>query len=95
MPPIRWTADTNGAVVESKDFKIVFNQVSGGIKSWRYKGHELIQSPLRPDFWRATTDNDRVAWRQVRQTRKLSGTAMRGKQGVKPGLLRREKEGLF
>lgn len=59
MPPIQWTADTNGAVVESKDFKIVFNQVSGGIKSWRYKGHELIQSPLRPDFWRAMTDNDR------------------------------------
>jgi beta-galactosidase len=37
----------------------VFDEVSGGIKSWRYKGHELIQSPLRPDFWRAMTDNDR------------------------------------
>lgn len=59
MPPIQWTADTNGAVVESKYFKIVFNQVSGGIKSWRYRGHELIHSPLRPDFWRAMTDTDR------------------------------------
>jgi beta-galactosidase len=59
FPPIIWTADKNGAVVESKNFQIVFDEVSGGIKSWRYKGQELIQSPLRPDFWRAMTDNDR------------------------------------
>ena len=59
MPAIRWTANTNGAVVESENFQILFDELSGGIKSWRYKGHELIQSPLRPDFWRALTDNDR------------------------------------
>ncbi len=59
MPSIHFTANTNGAVVSGKDFEIVFDELSGGIKSWRYKGKELIQSPLRPDFWRATTDNDR------------------------------------
>ncbi len=59
LPPIQWTADTNGAIVSSKDFQIVFDEVTGGIKSWTYKGHQMIQSPLRPDFWRAMTDNDR------------------------------------
>jgi len=59
LPAIHWTADTNGAVVTSKDFQIVFDEVSGGIKSWQYKGHDIVQSGLRPDFWRATTDNDR------------------------------------
>lgn len=59
LPAVHWTANTNGAIVASKDFEIVFDEVSGGIKSWRYKGHELIQSSLRPDFWRAMTDNDR------------------------------------
>ncbi|HXS68129.1 MAG TPA: glycoside hydrolase family 2 TIM barrel-domain containing protein [Candidatus Polarisedimenticolia bacterium] len=59
LPSVHWTADTNGAVVSGKDFQIVFDELSGGIKSWRYKGKELIQSPLRPDFWRAMTDNDR------------------------------------
>ena len=59
LPPIKWSADKNGATVESKNFQIVFDEVSGGIKSWRYKGQELIQAPLRPDFWRATTDIDR------------------------------------
>lgn len=59
IPSIRWTADTNGATVEGKDFAIEFDEVSGGIKSWRFKGQELIHSPLRPDFWRAMIDNDR------------------------------------
>jgi beta-galactosidase len=59
LPTVSWTANTNGAIVAGKDFQIVFDEVSGGIKSWKYKGHEVIESPLRPDFWRATTDNDR------------------------------------
>jgi beta-galactosidase len=29
------------------------------VKSWKFKGNELIDSPLRPDFWRAQIDNDR------------------------------------
>jgi len=37
----------------------VFNQPTGTLKSWRVNGAELIASPLRPDFWRAQTDNDR------------------------------------
>jgi beta-galactosidase len=59
LPPIKWTANTNVAIVSSKDFQIAFDVVNGGIKSWLYKGHQMIQSPLRPDFWRATIDNDR------------------------------------
>jgi len=59
LPPVRWTADTNGAVVSGRDFRIVFDETSGGIKSWTYKGHDLVRTGLRPDFWRAMTDNDR------------------------------------
>lgn len=92
MPAIHWTANTNGAIVESKDFQIVFDELSGGIKSWRYKGHELIQSPLRPDFWRAMTDNDRgrrksvdsqVFWRNA------------GKAGVNQGFTGENKNDYF
>ncbi len=45
--------------VTGKNFETVFDKASGALKSWRFKGTELIQSPLRPDFWRAQTDNDR------------------------------------
>jgi beta-galactosidase len=54
---------TNGPLTQDlhivgKDFEIVFDQ-QGTMKSWRSQKSELIQSPLRPDFWRAPTDNDR------------------------------------
>jgi len=51
--------DSGKIVVSGKNFVATFDKGSGGLKSWRYRGAELIQSPLRPDFWRAETDNDR------------------------------------
>jgi beta-galactosidase len=36
-----------------------FDKKQGTFASWKTTGGELIQSPLRPDFWRAPTDNDR------------------------------------
>ncbi len=43
-----------------KNFNIVFNQKSGLITSYRYKGNEYIHDGFgpRPAFWRAPTDND-------------------------------------
>jgi beta-galactosidase len=51
--------DDAQAVVTGKNFRIVFDKKTGDLKSWHYRKAELIQSPLRPDFWRASTDNDR------------------------------------
>ncbi len=48
-----------GATVSGKGFTVVFDKQTGTLKSWRANGVELIASPLRPDFWRAPTDNDR------------------------------------
>jgi beta-galactosidase len=45
--------------VSGKDFTAIFDKNAGALASLRYKGTELIKSPLRPDFWRAPTDNDR------------------------------------
>ena len=41
-----------------KDFEVYFDK-EGTMKSWRSQGTELVQTPLRPDFWRAPIDNDR------------------------------------
>ena len=46
-------------VVSGKDVKVTFDKKAGTLASLRYKGTELIKTPLRPDFWRAPTDNDR------------------------------------
>jgi beta-galactosidase len=59
LPPVKWIAGMNEARVVGKNFEIVFNNQTGTMKSWRVDGTELIATPLRPDFWRAQTDNDR------------------------------------
>jgi beta-galactosidase len=92
FPPVLWTADKNGATVSGKDFEIMFDQASGAIKSWRYQGQELIQSPLRPDFWRAMTDNDRG------RTKSADSQAFwryAGKAGVNEGFSGEKKDGYF
>lgn len=47
------------AVVRGPDFEAAFDKHQGTLASWKFQGVELIQQPLRPDFWRAPTDNDR------------------------------------
>ena len=36
------------------------------MSSLKYRGTELVQQPLLPDFWRAWTDNDRGAQLQTK-----------------------------
>ncbi|WP_299397147.1 glycoside hydrolase family 2 TIM barrel-domain containing protein [uncultured Gelidibacter sp.] len=38
------------------DFQI--NAKSGEVQSWTYKGKRITKDPIRPNFWRAPTDND-------------------------------------
>jgi beta-galactosidase len=58
MPP-KATEDEHRITVSGKDFEANFDKGSGAFVSWKYRGSELITSPLRPNFWRAQTDNDR------------------------------------
>jgi len=37
---------------------LIFDKVSGSIKSWSYRGEKLIQKGPEANFWRAPTDND-------------------------------------
>jgi len=59
FPTPAMTQNGDRIFVSGKDFQAVFNKPSGALVSWMYKGAELITSALRPDFWRAQTDNDR------------------------------------
>ncbi|MBI5396595.1 MAG: DUF4981 domain-containing protein [Verrucomicrobia bacterium] len=46
-------------VVTGRNFIATFDKKAGSLASLKFKGVELIATPLRPDFWRAPTDNDR------------------------------------
>ncbi|MEI6667635.1 MAG: glycoside hydrolase family 2 TIM barrel-domain containing protein [Acidobacteriota bacterium] len=67
------TDSAEALVVEGRLAKISFDRKTGVMSSLVYGGVELIKYGLRPDFWRAWTDNDRGAqlptkldiWRQA------------------------------
>ncbi len=52
--------------ISGPDFAAGFDREAGGLASLVYQGRELLQQGLRPNFWRAATDNDwgnRLPWR--------------------------------
>ncbi len=59
LPALHLSQDAALATVSGQDFTATFDKRAGTLSSLKFKGIELVQSPLRPDFWRAPTDNDR------------------------------------
>jgi beta-galactosidase len=52
--------------ITGQAFTATFDKAAGAMTSLKYRGTELVQQPLMPDFWRAWTDNDRGARLQTR-----------------------------
>ena len=44
--------------IRGESFEVIFNRSLGAIDSYRWGGTELLKTPLRPNFWRAPTNND-------------------------------------
>ncbi len=76
--------------VTGSDFTATFDKATGTLASWRCKGVELIESPLRPDFWRAPIDNDRGRnmaqsqglWRTAHEDRQVRAFTVEEKNGA-------------
>lgn len=45
-------------VLKNGGSEIAFSKNDGALVSWLSDGKELVQSPMRPNFWRPLTDND-------------------------------------
>ena len=73
IPELAVAETSATATVTGDDFTIAFDRVAGTIRSWTYRGVELIVGGPAPDFWRAPTDNDYgnrmpvrlAAWREA------------------------------
>ena len=57
-PPLTVEERDSVLVVAGDRFAVSFDVRNGELISYRYRGRELIREPLRPNFWRAPTDND-------------------------------------
>ncbi len=74
--------DENGNVVtlQGDHFAAQFDRESGQLISYRWHGDEMLAAPLRMDFWRAPTNNDRgrhlgresAFWREIGEQAKAS-----------------------
>ncbi|MDF1539905.1 MAG: hypothetical protein P1Q69_13490, partial [Candidatus Thorarchaeota archaeon] len=49
----------NQLKIHNESFTVLVGRESGCIENYNYKGYELISSELRPNLWRAPTDNER------------------------------------
>lgn len=48
----------NGLTISGKDFTVSFDSENYYIESLKYKGEDILSSPVKPNFWRVPTDND-------------------------------------
>ncbi|MCU0300722.1 MAG: DUF4981 domain-containing protein [Candidatus Nanopelagicales bacterium] len=56
---VRYLEDREGWLVEAVRTTFRIDRASGHLVSWQRDGRELLSGPLRPNHWRALTDNDR------------------------------------
>jgi beta-galactosidase len=93
MPPAQVTEQDKAYFISGKDFVVAVGKTTGAIESLKFKGTELIASPLVPNFWRAPTDNDvgnkmpaRLAvWRKAGQNRTVQSVKA---EQVRPQVVR-------
>ncbi|MEM1121343.1 MAG: glycoside hydrolase family 2 TIM barrel-domain containing protein [Bacteroidota bacterium] len=51
--------------VSNGQFTVTFDAKSGLLTNYKVGNKSILQQPLQPNFWRATTDNDRWGWRTL------------------------------
>ena len=57
------TQDSSRIVLNAQGVRTEIDRNSGYVVSHTVHGQKLITAPLRPNFWRASTDNDWRGWR--------------------------------
>jgi beta-galactosidase len=65
-PNLDLAEEGEAVTLKGPSFSLRFNRREGVITSYRYKGVTLLERGPRPDFWRAATDNDTGAWKDIR-----------------------------
>ncbi|OAS17811.1 glycoside hydrolase family 2 TIM barrel-domain containing protein [Paenibacillus oryzisoli] len=83
--PVQVEESNTSVMVFSSDFRVTFSKQSGDLTSYVYNGVELIKVAPRPNFWRASIDNDKGnklpersrTWKEAGQERKLHAMHVR------------------
>lgn len=52
--------------ISNSDFEVRFSRRTGEIYSYKYKGRQIFNKPVKPNFWRAPTDMDKISHNSAR-----------------------------
>ncbi|EGT3616520.1 DUF4981 domain-containing protein [Clostridium perfringens] len=80
--------DENKIKVSGEGFTVELDKALGSIDSFVKGEKELISSPIKPDFWRAPTDNDRsngmasTSWRTAAEKRTIDNVTVNSEEKV-------------
>mgnify|MGYP005989727813 CR=1 FL=1 len=55
---LKISQSTQETIIQNDNVQLKLNTHSGEITSWVFKGKEITNQPIRPNFWRPPTDND-------------------------------------
>jgi len=81
---LKVTQDDKKVTVSGSLVAVVVDKISGAMTSFKIGGRELLQSPMKPNFWRPLTDNDRgnkaeqrlAVWKTASETRKIQSVTV-------------------
>ncbi|MDQ8205672.1 glycoside hydrolase family 2 TIM barrel-domain containing protein, partial [Pelagicoccus sp. SDUM812003] len=67
-------------LVSGQGFQVAFDSQTGSLTELSYSGQQILKEALKPNFWRAPTDNDfgyhmpktHAVWKQVTEKQRLS-----------------------
>ena len=57
-PSLDFYEKNDSLLIIGEKFKIIFDKTSGLLSQYNYLNQNLIVAPIKPNFWRAMTDND-------------------------------------
>lgn len=85
LPQLNISETNDSIVFTGENFNIVFDKKNGEICRWSSNGQSIIDEPIRPNFWRAPTDNDFgnrmdkrcASWKEAGQFKQLTGIALK------------------
>ena len=58
LPTVKSKGNNNLLFIYADNFKVLFDTTNGFISGYEYRNEILLESKIKPFFWRAPTDND-------------------------------------
>ena len=55
---LKITNSNSNITIQNENTQLKINSTTGEITSWVFKGKEITNQPIKPNFWRPPTDND-------------------------------------